>query len=188
MNQCFLQRLLVSLVLCLLIATSGHAGSHGRPAANSQPPSSLKSVRESGDKFIIGETAQIAIAEAELEFLARIDTGARVTSIHALDVEVTGGVANQRENEGKPVRFRVINTKGEERTLESKIVDVASVRNAQGTEHRYVVELTLVWEGFEKAVEVNLRDRSAMTYKLLIGRNWLARDFLVDVDRGTPEE
>ena len=35
-------------------------------------------------------------------------------------------------------------------------------------------------------MEVNLRDRSAMTYKLLIGRNWLSEDYLVDVDINRP--
>jgi hypothetical protein len=30
---------------------------------------------------------------------------------------------------------------------------------------------------------VNLNDRSAMKYRLLLGRNWLENDYLVDVAR-----
>lgn len=46
-----------------------------------------------------------------------------------------------------------------------------------------MVRLPLRWHGITKNEEVNLRDRSAMRYKLLIGRNWLAKDFLVDVEQ-----
>ena len=33
---------------------------------------------------------------------------------------------------------------------------------------------------------MNLRDRSPLRYKLLIGRDWIRGDFLVDVDRNAP--
>ncbi len=188
MNQGVLQRLVFFLATCLIVAASGHAGTGSDSAPVTQPLAGSQAAREIGDKMVVGETARITVAEAGLEFPARIDTGARVTSIHAPDIQVAGGAENHRANKGKPVTFRIINADGGERVLESTIVDVSSVRNAQGTEYRYVVELTLVWEGFEKRVQVNLRDRGAMTYKLLIGRNWLADDFLVDVDRGKPEE
>ncbi len=188
MKRFFRKQLVVSFAACLVVAASGCAGTGSDSTPVAEPQSGSQAARGIGDKMVVGETARIAVAEAGLEFLARIDTGARVTSIHALDVEVRGGAENKRGNKGKPVSFRVINARGEDAVLESTIVDVASVRNAQGTEYRYVVELTLVWEGFEKVVQVNLRDRSAMTYKLLIGRNWLAKDFVVDVDRGKPEE
>jgi hypothetical protein len=45
-----------------------------------------------------------------------------------------------------------------------------------------MVWLTLAAGGVRKPILVNLRDRSAMKHKLLVGRDWLARDFLVDVD------
>jgi hypothetical protein len=35
----------------------------------------------------------------------------------------------------------------------------------------------------EKEVQVNLRDRTPMAYKLLVGRDWIRGDFLVDVSR-----
>lgn len=43
------------------------------------------------DKRVIGETARISLTGSGIEYLARIDTGARVTSVHALDVKVSGG-------------------------------------------------------------------------------------------------
>jgi hypothetical protein len=45
------------------------------------------------------------------------------------------------------------------------------------------VTLELELGGVAKRVRVSLRDRSRMDYKLLVGRDFLAGDFLVDVDR-----
>jgi len=73
--------------------------------------------------------------------------------------------------------------KGERTKVTTKIIDVSKVRNAQGVEYRYVVNLNLNWQGMDKSGHVNLRDRSAMSYKLLIGRNWLSDDFVVDVNK-----
>jgi len=135
-------------------------------------------------KRTIGETAVIAVEQAGMSFLARIDTGARVTSIHAMDVEVKHDAGDdKKDNIGKEVSFTTENERHKWAKVTTSIVDVAKVRNAQGTEYRYVVELKLKWQGIEKSALVNLRDRSAMSYKLLIGRNWLSSDFIVDVDR-----
>jgi hypothetical protein len=44
------------------------------------------------------------------------------------------------------------------------------------------VPLTLRWKGVEKTVSVTLNDRNGMEYPLLLGRNFLRGDFVVDVD------
>lgn len=137
---------------------------------------------ESSAKKVIGETANILVNEADLYYLSRIDTGARITSIHALDLQVENNSADKENNIGKDITFTTINQNNQKTKITTKIVDVAKVRNAQGVEYRYVVELVLTWQGIEKKGLVNLRDRSAMSYKLLIGRNWLSQDFVVDVD------
>ncbi len=134
-------------------------------------------------KKIIGETARISLTDAGMEYLARIDTGARITSIHILDIDVVEGSADKKDNIGKMVSFTTENEKGERKQVTTRIIDVAKVRNAQGIEYRYVVDLNLYWQGLDKSVHVNLRDRSAMSYKLLIGRNWLSGDFVVDVNK-----
>jgi len=45
-----------------------------------------------------------------------------------------------------------------------------------------MIPLTLRWQGSNKVINVNLRNRDTMTYKLLIGRDWLSKDFIVDID------
>lgn len=81
------------------------------------------------------------------------------------------------------VEFTSYNEKGEEAKFKGKIVKVSKIRNAQGVERRYAVKMDLGWNGQHKTVNVNLRDRSKLEYKLLIGRNWLSGDYLVDVDK-----
>lgn len=131
-------------------------------------------------RWLIGATAPIEVEEADLIYLARIDTGAASSSLHALDLEIDDASADMNENVGKRIRFRTVTAGGEEETLESVVAAVLVVSNAQGTELRYEVPLTLRWRLFTRTVDVNLRDRSEMTYKLLIGRDWLGSSFVVD--------
>ncbi len=135
-----------------------------------------------GGKNIIGETAWIKVAGVSFPYLARIDTGARVTSIHAVDMKINDAAAVPEENVGKTITFTTENREGKSREVTARISKVSTVKNSQGEEKRYVIEMLLGWKHVQKKVLVNLRDRSRMQYKLLIGRNWLKNDFLVDVD------
>jgi len=135
------------------------------------------------EKLTVGATEVIHVADADLDFVARIDTGARTTSINAQNIKIENPAADKKDNVGKTITLEVINAKGEKRRIKSKVVKVLEVRNAQGTELRYMIPLTLRWHGIDKLIRVNLRDRSAMTYKLLIGRDWLKGDFIVDVEK-----
>ena len=135
-----------------------------------------------GEKSVIGETAWIQVAQLPFSLLARIDTGARTTSIHAVDIRISGESSVVQENIGKTISFITANREGKSHPLTATIIQVSTIRNSQGTEQRYVIELPLSYKHKHKKVRVNLKDRSGMKYKLLIGRNWLSGDFLVDVD------
>ena len=141
-----------------------------------------------GEKTIIGETAWIMVAQLPFPLLARIDTGARTTSIHAVDIGIIGASSVVQKNIGKTISFTTENREGKSQTLTARIIQVSTIRNSQGTEQRYVIELPLSYKHKRKKVRVNLRDRSGMKYKLLIGRNWLSGDFLVDVDLGAEKQ
>ena len=119
-------------------------------------------------------------------FLARIDTGAARTSVHASGIVVEGGGADMAEDVGKTIRFVLTGEDGAARPMSAVIASVQRVRNSQGSETRYGVPLKISWKGVEKTVEANLRDRSDMDYKLLIGRDWLEGTALVDVGRAEP--
>jgi hypothetical protein len=123
------------------------------------------------EKRVIGPTETVEIAEASIGLLARVDTGAKTTSVHAEAIKVDGGF----------VSFELAGPCGARLPMRLPIAKTQSVRSAVGSEERIFVELTLEHDGHAKAVLVNLKDRSHMTYPLLLGRNWLEDDYVVDV-------
>lgn len=159
-----LQSSAVLVVLLVLAAgCGGRAGSDGL-----------------GGKQILGAVETIRVDEAELDFAGRIDTGAEASAIHALDLELDGvgeGVAGSR------IGFTLENERGQRRRLSGVVADVVQVRTAGGSEIRLRVRLRLSFRNVHKSVLVSLSDRSAMSHKLLVGRDWLGDDFLVDVTR-----
>ncbi|CAA0111096.1 Uncharacterised protein [BD1-7 clade bacterium] len=132
-------------------------------------------------KRYIGKTAMFYV-NGDMPFLTRVDTGARTTSINAQNVDIADAAEDKNDNIGKQVSFTIINGKGEERRITSTIQGVTKVRNSQGTEYRYEVPMKLRWEDIETTLNVNLRDRKTMSYKLLLGRDWMHGRVVVDVD------
>lgn len=152
----------------------------------------------------IGERAYISVVDEGIEFLARIDTGAGVSSLHAINIELEGDkafiyvkkseslsplICNEKfkneeysRNIGRMISFDTLNEKGEHKHIKAPVSNVSIVRNAQGSEYRYVIRLGLKYQNVIKYKEVNLRDRSSMSYKLLVGRNWLNDDFVIKTD------
>ena len=135
---------------------------------------------------VLGATETIRVVEAGLDFRAVIDTGAHATSIHALDVQVEDPAPRMEDNVGKWLHFRAVNEEGRTGRVRARIVDVLPVRTSHGTEWRYAVTLRLRWGEVERQVQVNLRDRTPMSFKLLVGRDWI-EGFLVDVRRNPIE-
>ena len=138
-------------------------------------------------KHIIGGTAKLTEVSTGFTFRARVDTGANSCSLHVAKITIEGKVRKRVDNVGKTIRFLVINEKGKQQWIESKIAK--AVRITSGVfddgefDRRYKVPLTFEWNGFRKEVLVTLNDRTHMEYPLLIGRNFLSGDFLVDVDK-----
>lgn len=132
------------------------------------------------ERRMLAPLTQVVVAEADLGFEARLDTGATVSSINAQDVTVIGGDARPgRDDVGRIARFVLINGAGERRTLRAPIAQVRGVRMADCREVRYHVYLTIVHRGRAHRVLTNLNDRSAASDKLLLGRNWLQHGYAV---------
>lgn len=138
-----------------------------------------------GPSSVIGETAVITEMNSGVAFTARVDTGAAVSSIHVEpeDIVIDNPASKPLDNVAKPVRLRLDNGSGEKAWVETRIDDYVEVRSANGSEHRYQVSLQLQCGDVRKVAAVNLNDRSDMTFKLLLGRDFLRDDFVVDVAR-----
>ncbi|MAT68200.1 MAG: hypothetical protein CMJ58_01620 [Planctomycetaceae bacterium] len=135
------------------------------------------------DKKVIGATAAVKVVQGDLTFPARVDTGATTTSLHVEQWRIEGGSADMTENVGKVIRFCIKDHRGEMEWLERKIVELATIKTSVQEEQRYKVRVKLSVRGVEKCVLVSLKDRSHMEYPVLLGRNFLEGDFLVDVEK-----
>lgn len=139
------------------------------------------------EKRIIGATAVVTETESGLTFPARVDTGAETCSLHVEKIVIEDKTARRLRNIGKSIRILLKDKDGQTHWIETVVADAVRVKSSTlpGGEydHRYKVRLTLEWEGFQKEVLVTLNDRTDMEYPLLIGRNFLRGDFLVDATR-----
>lgn len=142
------------------------------------------------EKLIIGATADITEVSTGIVFPARIDTGAKSCSLHVEKIEIDDESPDPLENVGKPIRFLVKNHDGDSAWIKTEIVGRVRIRTAATNkfDRRYKVSLNLQFKDFQKVVTVTLNDRAAMVYPLLIGRNFLRGDFLVDVEKGRSAE
>ncbi len=109
---------------------------------------------------------------------AKADTGARSSAIDVAEIE---DLPDNR------VRFKVmLSRKNRERSVvvEAPIVRRAVVRTSMGhRDERYTVETTLRIGPVERVVEIGLVCRKNMICRMLLGRQALAGEFLVDPDR-----
>lgn len=130
----------------------------------------------------IGPVTTITEVSSGLPFPARVDTGATTCSIHYEELEIEDAAENPADNVGKRIRVLIQNPDGEKEWVSTKIVEHVTVRTSTDDEQRYKVPLKLRWQDVEKKVMVTLKDRGKMKYPLLLGRNFLKDDFLVDVN------
>lgn len=112
---------------------------------------------------------------------AKIDTGARTSSLHAFDIE-------EFDQDGEDwVRFRVKpwqDSQLDAVVVESPIHDRRAVRSSSGhAQQRLVVEMLIRLVDREVLAEVTLSNRDEMGFRMLIGREALRQGYSVDPAR-----
>lgn len=130
-------------------------------------------------KMIFGEEEWIYVADADAEIQARIDSGAAVSSISAVNIE-------RFERDGKTwYKFEIPLDNGKSIKMESKGVRTAIIRQSSNeqAEESPVVRLNIKIGNFSGSSEFTLRDRSKMAYSLLLGRSFIKDIAVVDVSR-----
>ncbi|NNM00306.1 MAG: hypothetical protein HKO62_06120 [Gammaproteobacteria bacterium] len=121
---------------------------------------------------------------AHVRLKTKLDTGARTSSIHAVDVQ-----AFERDGETW-VRFRVPLSKRPEDTdhdgdlvLERPVVREVRIKDHEAVSmRRYVVSLDFCTDGMAFTTQVTLANRGGFNYPLLLGR--LAMQERIAVDPG----
>lgn len=114
---------------------------------------------------------------------AKVDTGARTSSIHCGDVRVEG----EEQDGRRAISFTLLDPEHpgyNGRRFRARGVDTRVVRSSNGEEQeRHVIEADIVIAGRTIRTKFTLADRESMNYPVLLGRRLLRDHFLVDVSR-----
>ena len=112
---------------------------------------------------------------------AKLDTGARTSSIHAYDI------ASFERAGADWVRFRLRpwqESNDDEAVVECPVHDRRRVRSSSGhVDQRFVVRMRVILVGREVDAEVTLSNRDQMGFRMLIGREALRGGFVVTSGR-----
>jgi hypothetical protein len=120
-------------------------------------------------KTIVGEVEDVILLPLGIKLPARIDTGAAFSSLDARDLKVEAGFAE----------FRLAKKYGG-LNLRLPIIDRLTIRSSEACEVRPIVEVEFCIGPKRVRTRVSLNDRSAVRYPVLIGRNTLKDNFIVD--------
>jgi len=123
-------------------------------------------------KIIIGGVEDVILLPWGIKLPARIDTGAAKSSLDAREIKVQDDM----------VQFKLPEKWGGLR-VRLPIVEWRHVRTPEGRERRPLVEVEICFGSKRIRTLVNLADRSTVKYPLILGRNFLKEDFIVDVKR-----
>lgn len=131
-------------------------------------------------KTVLGRAEKVVFPQlGDAVLHARIDTGAKTSSIWATDVSETP--------DGLRVRFGSPEDGLYERQLTFTHYDRVRISSSMGhKEVRYKVKMPIVLGGRRIRASFTLADRSTQVYPVLIGRSTLTGKFIVDVSEGSP--
>jgi hypothetical protein len=130
-------------------------------------------------KLVLGALEKCDLPDLGISNLVmRVDTGAATSSLHVENVE-------EFEKDGMPwisfdIHPDVYDVEKVTRHT-SKVNARRKVRSSSETlEHRYVIATTLAINEHKWCININLSDRTEMTYLMLLGRQAMADKVLVD--------
>lgn len=157
--------LLMFLVACSTVA----------PEKVSEVSEPVVGSKSSVQNPIIGGVERLYIEDDKTPFHARIDTGAEISSIDAVNI-----TPFERDGE-KWVSFEIVNrASGKRVKLEKPLKRKTVIKRTSQREQRYVVKLKVRMGKNSITAEFSLNDRSKFDYQVLIGRNIINGRYLVD--------
>lgn len=125
---------------------------------------------------VMGWVEDVVVFPAEIKFAAKLDTGAKTSSIDALNIERFRDLDNKEW-----VRFSIQNADGKRETLEKRVLKWVRIKQKGGGYiQRPVVKMALCVGSHYLEGQMNLAKREGFVYQVVIGRNMLADNILVD--------
>lgn len=108
---------------------------------------------------------------------AKIDTGARTSSLHAT------GIEEFSKGGKRHVRFEIEPLQNNETTIVScgaQIHDRRSIADSSGREEtRYIIKTPITLGENEWEIEISLTERSNMKFRMLLGRTALKQNMII---------
>ena len=120
--------------------------------------------------------------DKKLAYIAKVDTGAESSSLHAQDIKVHW-VAEK--NKTIPyVSFRTLDEELKSHSFFKRVSKIDDVRNANGINVRYYIKESVSFQNRVVDIDISLTDRSDLTFKFLLGKNALrSLELMVDPNK-----
>ena len=116
---------------------------------------------------MVGAVEKIVFPKTDMHLIGRVDTGARRSSLHAKHIKLV------EEDNQSYVQFYAIDDFGKRYKMREKLQYITEVTNTSGiAEKRFVIRTHVLLKNKKYYIDVNLKDRSNMQYKFLIGRGF----------------
>ena len=140
--------------------------------------SNKEGTRVLGDKIVVGSVEKVLLTKEQLEFNARVDTGADASSLGVY------GLQRFERDSKKWVRFS-LTSEDDGEIYEYPIYDTVKIKQSSTfNEDRIEIKIDIQMGGVSYKKQLfNLADRSHLQYQLLIGRTFLKDIAVVDVSR-----
>ncbi len=124
---------------------------------------------------VVGWAEPVVLHDYGINLRAKLDTGAENSSLNSQRIEII-------EKDGRQmVHFDIRSREGKITAVELPLERETTIRRHFGkSQTRPVVKLKVCLAHQAKTIEVNLVDRSGFEYQMLLGRSFLAPDFLID--------
>jgi ribosomal protein S6--L-glutamate ligase len=131
------------------------------------------------EAFVLGWEEWVGLPDLDLPAIkAKVDTGAKTSALHAFFVEPYGSASRRM------VRFGVHPIPGRndvEVICTAEVIDHREVTSSNGeSEMRYVIRTSVKLGERTWPIELTLANRETMSYRMLIGRQAIQDDMLVD--------
>ena len=144
----------------------------------------LPALGQAAEKTVYGLNEYARLADIDLEVAAKLDTGTKTASLSARDIK------RFKRNGESWVRFYLAIDAAHAHPIERPLARVSKIKRRAGDYNpeegkaytaRPVIEMNICMGTAKRVIEVNLTDRSAFQYPLLIGSEALKHfDALVD--------
>ena len=130
-------------------------------------------------RVIAGWVEKVRIDDLDFEIKSKLDTGARTSSIHAINIK------SFKKDDERWVKFTLVLTDSKDKLheiqMEKPRARRTNIKNHDG-EHdkRHVVDFDVCFNGRKYTTEFTLADRNEYIYDVLLGRQFLKKVAIVD--------